>query len=294
MGLARAQIGDLVFSIDDGALDGRVIEHLEGFIRDEGSREDPVDLAWKYARISGDQLAICRAHKEVYVGMFSESGSIHLVARLRATSSSTLRRLKWWNDWERWRTSRFRLLLRFGLEHPLMSLLDLRYGYLTLHAAAVVKDDKACLILGPNGSGKTSTASSLIEDYGYRLLADNFVPTNGTHALGFPGLPRPKDGLAKALHSPIGGRFEIKSVIMMSDKYTEKMSSDITLRELSSYYEQEREDHRDTRVFSMIRDSGAGAPTASDCVIKSLMEIPGVRFNWRKQTLAELMQGPIW
>lgn len=59
------------------------------------------------------------------------------------------------------------------------AVLLLKKGYLTLYAAAVQKADRAELIMGAPGSGKTYTALSLAMRHGYRLLSEDISVTDG-------------------------------------------------------------------------------------------------------------------
>lgn len=57
---------------------------------------------------------------------------------------------------------------------PIMGFVLLLRGFISLHACAVVMDDRAVAIVGPAGSGKSTTAAAFAET-GYRVLAEDVV-----------------------------------------------------------------------------------------------------------------------
>jgi hypothetical protein len=55
-----------------------------------------------------------------------------------------------------------------------------RHGFLTLHSAAARVGARAVLLLGPAGSGKTTTLLRLCRDHGATLIGNDLVVTGGT------------------------------------------------------------------------------------------------------------------
>lgn len=58
-------------------------------------------------------------------------------------------------------------------------------GKSTIHAAAVSKDNKGILILGKQGSGKTSIALELCRKYGYSLIGNDLVLAGFKNGVGY-------------------------------------------------------------------------------------------------------------
>jgi hypothetical protein len=73
---------------------------------------------------------------------------------------------------------------------PVMGFVMLLRGVVCLHASAIAVDDKAIALLGPAGSGKSTTAAAF-SDRGYSILAEDVVTLDdrGDHFLVLPGYP---------------------------------------------------------------------------------------------------------
>jgi hypothetical protein len=73
---------------------------------------------------------------------------------------------------------------------PVMGFVMLLRGIVCLHASAVAIGDEAIALLGPAGSGKSTTAAAFAER-GYRILAEDVVTLDdrGDHFLVRPGYP---------------------------------------------------------------------------------------------------------
>lgn len=73
---------------------------------------------------------------------------------------------------------------------PVMGFVMLLRGVVCLHASAIAVDDKAIALLGPAGSGKSTTAAAFSER-GYSILAEDVVTLDdrGDHFLVRPGYP---------------------------------------------------------------------------------------------------------
>ena len=73
---------------------------------------------------------------------------------------------------------------------PVMGFVMLLRGIVCLHASAVAVGDKAIALLGPAGSGKSTTAAAF-SDRGYRVLAEDVVTLDdrGGHFFVRPGYP---------------------------------------------------------------------------------------------------------
>src|SRR6185295_19915932 len=73
---------------------------------------------------------------------------------------------------------------------PVMGFVMLLRGIVCLHASAIAVGDKAIALLGPAGSGKSTTAAAF-SDRGYNVLAEDVVTLDdrGRHFLVRPGYP---------------------------------------------------------------------------------------------------------
>lgn len=73
---------------------------------------------------------------------------------------------------------------------PVMGFVMLLRGIVCLHASAIAVGDKAVALLGPAGSGKSTTAAAF-SDRGYSILAEDVVTLDdhGRHFLVRPGYP---------------------------------------------------------------------------------------------------------
>jgi len=73
---------------------------------------------------------------------------------------------------------------------PVMGFVMLLRGIVCLHASAIAVDDKAIALLGPAGSGKSTTAAAFA-DRGYSVLAEDVVTLDdrGDEFLVRPGYP---------------------------------------------------------------------------------------------------------
>jgi len=73
---------------------------------------------------------------------------------------------------------------------PVMGFVMLLRGVVCLHASAIAVGDKAIALLGPAGSGKSTTAAAF-SDRGYSVLAEDVVTLDdrGNHFLVRPGYP---------------------------------------------------------------------------------------------------------
>ena len=98
-------------------------------------------------------------------------------------------------------------LFRLGVQEPLLLQLE-RRGAVLLHASAVSKAGRAVLLVGLNGSGKSSLCAGVLDRLDY--VSDNFVALDGTKVLGFPSALRmpgsaPRSSTLPTLH---GKHFE--------------------------------------------------------------------------------------
>lgn len=73
---------------------------------------------------------------------------------------------------------------------PVMGFTLLLRGFISLHACAIAVNDRSIAIMGPAGSGKSTTAAAFAER-GYRILAEDVVTLRdrGTEFLVQPGYP---------------------------------------------------------------------------------------------------------
>ena len=74
-------------------------------------------------------------------------------------------------------------LMRYALHKPIFHLLE-RRNMLLFHAAAAASEGRAFLLIGLNGSGKSSLCFRLLDEMDY--MSDNFALWDGSQILGFP------------------------------------------------------------------------------------------------------------
>jgi hypothetical protein len=87
--------------------------------------------------------------------------------------------------------------LRLLIDFPVFWMLDYRRGVGVFHGSAVARDGRCIVLTGLDGCGKSTLAYYLCTQRGYRLVADNFILTDGKRILAFPGAMRlSKDVLA--------------------------------------------------------------------------------------------------
>lgn len=89
----------------------------------------------------------------------------------------------------------------------------------SFHASTVVNNDKAVMIVGPSGNGK-STLTALLASNGYQLLADDFTPLNAEdlNLYRFPGAISIKSGAFEILESRLKGFSELPTYFNESKK----------------------------------------------------------------------------
>lgn len=78
-------------------------------------------------------------------------------------------------------------LFRLGVQEPILLKLE-RRGMVLLHASVAARNGRALIILGLNGSGKSSLCASMLDRLDY--VSDNFAAWDGTRVLGFPSALR--------------------------------------------------------------------------------------------------------
>jgi hypothetical protein len=211
---------------------------------------------------------------------------------LRVTPRAAYRAVKWARRRGAFEESRRQLLLRHAFEHPLMILLDVEHGCFCLHAATAMKDGEAVMFLGGNGAGKTSAAVQLVREGGYRLLADNFTPCDGSSVHGFPGRTRPKEpGRRDQLQLPEPLTARVSSVVLLNAAgRSGEVGRERRLAELQSYIAREREDHRDSPLFPVLAGRlGRDVRSSDQRVIRTLAEVRMVEYDWRRQRLPDAL-----
>jgi hypothetical protein len=70
-------------------------------------------------------------------------------------------------------------LLRYLVHFPIAWHLERTRGWALLHASAVVRGDRALLVAGPGGAGKTTTCLALAARAGMTLLGENLLLCDG-------------------------------------------------------------------------------------------------------------------
>jgi len=90
----------------------------------------------------------------------------------------------------------YQTLMRYVMHYPLFWWLVRAQGVGVLHASAVVKDGLSLVFTGLNGSGKSSMASQLWMNEGFKLLSDNYLLFDDSRLYGFPEVVRTETNLA--------------------------------------------------------------------------------------------------
>jgi hypothetical protein len=97
-----------------------------------------------------------------------------------------------------------------------------RRPFITLHGSAVTGPNGALVFLGARGSGKSTTATALVQS-GYEMLCDDVVPI-AAGPLVFPGIPLPKL-LSDAFERLVGDTAMAENLFDGIDKYQVEMSA---------------------------------------------------------------------
>lgn len=122
-------------------------------------------------------------------GRVETCGITTVVTTIRPSLWALLPKLRFRHPAAVWRSNDALLLKRYGVDFPLAAMLE-RFGYTIVHGAAAAVGSKAVVFLGPDGSGKTTTASMVAHKCSGSVLADNYVPLRRSRCLAFPGQPR--------------------------------------------------------------------------------------------------------
>jgi hypothetical protein len=88
----------------------------------------------------------------------------------------TPKKLAKYPDYER---RKFFSVLQYLLYFPIAWFLERTRGWRLLHASAVVAGDRAVLVAGPGGVGKTTTCLALVALAGMRFVAENLLFIDG-------------------------------------------------------------------------------------------------------------------
>jgi tRNA-splicing ligase RtcB len=89
-------------------------------------------------------------------------------------------KLERYPDYEQWKFFR---LMRHLVHFPVAWHLERTRGWTLLHASAVAAGDRAVLVAGPGGAGKTTTCVALMAQTDMTLLTDNLILTDGEQIL---------------------------------------------------------------------------------------------------------------
>jgi hypothetical protein len=77
------------------------------------------------------------------------------------------------------RQKKFFDLARYLVYFPIAWHLERTRGWALIHASAVARDDRAVLIVGPGGAGKTTTSVALVARTGMSLVTENLLFCDG-------------------------------------------------------------------------------------------------------------------
>lgn len=84
----------------------------------------------------------------------------------------------------------FQRSMRWAIHFPLFTQLQYQRDWILVHASAVVKNGDAIAFCGLNKVGKSTLAVYLAEEYGYKLMTDNFLFVGTDSLYGFPEVLR--------------------------------------------------------------------------------------------------------
>ena len=87
-------------------------------------------------------------------------------------------KLEAYPDHEQWKFFR---LMRHLVQFPVAWHLERTRGWTLIHASAVAAGDRAVLVAGPGGAGKTTTCVALMAQTGMTLVTDNLLFSDGDH-----------------------------------------------------------------------------------------------------------------
>lgn len=261
-----------------------LLEHVKDFSQPAG-QEPSLILDYRGAARPEHRCEARAHHGEITLRWSPPppgSSPTYIAVETHVTSRSIARGIRMTANPSGWRSSRRRLLLRYGLEHPVTAHLQETYGYASLHAAATSGPRGGVLILGSNNSGKSTLACSLVERYGHSLLADNFCPTDGNTLLAFPGSPRAKANASLPLLRPVPAiANHLLTIVIQSSTSSGLMVPQAASLYLGKYVDREREDHRGSAFYSTAYPGGLTRSNKLYAdVIGRLISKPVVIYNW--------------
>ena len=107
----------------------------------------------------------------------------------------------------------FQELYRFGVEYPILAILNNKNSLSAIHAAGVINaDNMAILFFGLNGAGKSTLLEDMIKR-GYKAIGENFVLLKEGKAYSFPGVKKLSKVPECEKHKIVGrtyGKFLVK------------------------------------------------------------------------------------
>lgn len=104
-------------------------------------------------------------------------------------------------------------LYRFGVEYPILAILNNKNSLSAIHASGVINaDNEAILFFGLNGAGKSTLLEDMIKR-GYKAIGENFVLLKEGNAYSFPGVKKLSKVPECEKHKIVGrtyGKFLVK------------------------------------------------------------------------------------
>jgi len=88
------------------------------------------------------------------------------------------------------RYKNFQRSMRWTVHYPLFTLLMERHNWELLHAAAVTNGETTLVFAGLNKVGKSTLATYLCQNHGFRILTDNYLLVGDQSIYGFPEVIR--------------------------------------------------------------------------------------------------------
>jgi hypothetical protein len=135
-----------------------------------------LDAYGKRMLLGRDRLVWPDLHRDKDLQLRFERRGRTLVFDVACWYNPSQKKLEKYPDYER---KKYFDLLRYLVHFPIAWTLARRRGWVLVHASAVADGDRALLIAGPGGSGKTTTCVALAARAGLRIISENLIFWDG-------------------------------------------------------------------------------------------------------------------
>lgn len=144
-----------------------------------------VDAFGKHMKLSTDELVWFDVHRDKELQLRFRRSSRTFTFDVDYVYRPSEKKLARYPDYEQ---RKFFSLLRYLLYFPIGWFLQRTRGWHLMHASAVAAEDRAILIAGPGGVGKTTTCLALVGLAGMTFVAENllFIDGDEIHPLPEP------------------------------------------------------------------------------------------------------------